>query len=259
MSISRQQTEQRTARVRSYSITHPPGVVALPTQPGWDQLVFAHSGYFSARTRSQAWTIPAHRALCVPDGVRVAIETTRRSGIRCLYTDSQLHVLGSDLRVIGLDGLARELVAHAIESAPMDLSVESDAALITLLSAQLAIEPDAPLHLPLPVDTVARGLAAAVMRSPASDIERLLHDAGAGRRTVERRFRTETGMSLGQWRRRARVLAAVAMLAEGDTVTRVASAVGYSTPSAFVAAFRSELHATPREFMRNRALPAPRR
>jgi AraC-like DNA-binding protein len=258
MSISRQSPQPAAARVRSYSITHPPGVVALPTQPGWDQLVFAHSGYFTARTRSQAWTIPAHRALCVPDGTRVTIETTRRAGIRCLYTDSRLQVLGSDLRVVGLGALARELVVHTIDSSPMDLSDRSDAAVITLLTEQLAIEPDAPLRLPLPVDAAARAVAAAVMRSPAADLDRLLVDVGAGRRTVERRFRSETAMSLGQWRRRARVLAGVAMLAEGDSVTRVASAIGYSTPSAFVAAFRSELHAPPLEFMRNRTLRSSR-
>jgi AraC-like DNA-binding protein len=255
MSISRQQG----ARVRSYSIAHPPGLVALPTQPGWDQLVFATSGYVTARTSSQAWTIPAHRALCVPDGTRVAIETTRRSGIRCLYTDAQLQVLGSEIRVVGLGALARELVAHAIDSAPMDLSHPPDAALITLLTAQLAGEPDAPLQLPLPADPVARTVAEAVMRNPAADIDRLLHDAGAGRRTVERRFRSETGMSLGQWRRRARVLAGVVLLAEGDSVTRAAMAVGYSTPSAFVAAFRSELHAPPREFLRARHRTPTRR
>lgn len=41
MSNSRQHAPPSGARVRSYSITHPPGVVALPTQPGWDQLVLA--------------------------------------------------------------------------------------------------------------------------------------------------------------------------------------------------------------------------
>jgi len=240
-------------RVRSYSITHPPGRVALPTERGWDQLVFSHSGHFTAHTWSQAWTIPAHRALCVPDGTRLKIETSRRSAIRCLYIDAQLGVLGSGLRVVGLGALARELLTHAVDAAPMNLSSPADAALITLLAEQLANEPDAPLRLPLPVDPVAQAVASAVMRSPASGLDSVLEGAGASRRTIERRFRSETGMSLGQWRRRARVLAAVAMLAAGDSVTRVALEVGYATPSSFVAAFRSELHAPPRAFMHDRA------
>jgi AraC-like DNA-binding protein len=39
------------------------------------------------------------------------------------------------------------------------------------------------------------------------------------------------------------------LLAEGQSVTAAGTAVGYATPSSFVAAFRSELHAAPREFM----------
>ncbi len=57
-------------------------------------------------------------------------------------------------------------------------------------------------------------------------------------------------MSLGKWRRRARVLASVARLADGERVTNVAVTMGYSSPSAFVAAFRAELGTSPRGYMR---------
>lgn len=237
--------------VRSYSITHPPGRVALPTQPGWDQIVFSHSGHFTALSSSQAWTIPAHRALSVPDGTRLRIHTGRRCAIRCLYLRTELQVIGPDVRVVGLGALSSELLARAVATSPMDLTTPADAALITLLEAQLANEPDAPLRLPLPQDPVAHAVASAITRDPGTSLAAVLEGAGASRRTIERRFRSETAMSLGQWRRRARVLAAVAMLADGNSVTRVASAVGYATPSSFVAAFRSELHAPPRAFMRD--------
>lgn len=249
MSISR----HRPSRVRSYSITHPPGLVSLPTEPGWDQVVFAHTGHFNASSVTEAWTIPAHRALCVPDGTRLRIETSRQVAIRCLYIDTDLHVLGPGLRVVGIGALTRELLRHAVDTAPMNLTAPADAALVTLLAVQLAEEPRAPLHLPLPVDPGALAVATAIMANPAGGLDGHLDDAGASRRTIERRFRTETAMSLGQWRRRARILAAVALLADGDTVTRVALSVGYATPSSFVAAFRSELHTPPREFTRQPA------
>ncbi len=247
MSKSRQDASQ----VRSYSITHPPGRVSLPTQPGWDYLVYAHSGLFSALTESQAWTIPAHRALCVPDGTRVRIETARRAAIRCLYIDARLDVVGDDVRVVSLTPLTRELVSHAVAGAPMKLDIAANQATITLLAHQLASEPDAPLHLPLPADPAAREVASAIMSDPAVDLDDRLGMANANRRTIERRFKSETRMSPGQWRRRARILAAVSMLAEGESVTRVAVTVGYASPSSFVAAFRSELGSPPREFMRS--------
>ena len=246
MSISR----QRVSRVRSYSITHPAGRVSLPTALGWDQVVFAQSGHFTASSQIEAWTIPAHRALCVPDGTRLRIETSRRVAIRCLYVDADLGVLDSELRVITLGAFTRELLRHAVDRAPMDLSARADEAVITLLAERLAAEPATPLQLPLPVDPVAVAVGVAIMADPAGSLGAHLERVGASRRTIERRFRSETAMSLGRWRRRARVLAAVALLADGESVTRVAMSVGYATPSSFVAAFRSELHTSPRQFAR---------
>lgn len=224
----------------------------MPTQPGWDYLVLAHTGLFTALTDSVAWTVPAHRALCVPDGTRVQIDTTGRAGIRCLYLDAELGLLGGVVRVVSLTPLTRELTLHAVRAAPMDLTAPADAATITLLSTHLALEPGASLNLPLPDDPAARRVAHAIMSNPADPLPDRIRDANAGRRTIERRFSVETGMSLGAWRRRARVLASVAKLAGGDSVTKVAVTVGYATPSSFVAAFRAELGMSPRDFMRNR-------
>ena len=237
-------------RVRSYSITHPPGRVDLPSQPGWDRLVLADAGVFVAHAQNQAWTIPAHRALCVPDGIRLGIETRRRVAIRCLYLDAGLGALGRGVRVVTLQPLARELALRAVEAAPMTLVAKGDAALITLLAEQLKAEPDQPLHLPFPVDPIAKTVAEAIVEQPAVPIGRQVRAANTSRRTMERRFKSETGMTLGQWRRRARILAAVAMLADGTRVTQVAIDVGYASSSSFVAAFRAELDAPPRTFIR---------
>jgi len=211
--------------------------------------VLARTGLFTAHTESRAWTIPAHRALCVPDGSRLRIETRRRVGIRCLYTRAELELL-ADVRVVNLDSLTQELIAHAIDAAPLDLHEPADAALITLLADQLSRLPDALLQLPLPTDPTALAVAGAIMAQPAASLHDHLRTAPASRRTLERRFKTETRMSLGQWRRRACILSAVAMLAEGDSVTSVALRVGYASPSSFIAAFHAELDAAPREFMR---------
>jgi AraC-like DNA-binding protein len=239
------------SQVRSYWITHPPGRVALPTEPGWDYLVLAHTGLFTALTESAAWTIPAHRALCVPDGNRLRIDTPGRTGIRCLYLDAGLALLGDVVRVVNLTPLMRELTLHAVACAPMDLTSPADAATITLLVEQIALQRGAPLHLPLPDDPAAREVAEAIMSSPADPLHLQIGRANANRRTIERRFDAETGLSLGKWRRRARILASVAMLADGESVTSVAVTIGYSSPSSFVAAFRAELGTSPRDFMRN--------
>jgi AraC-like DNA-binding protein len=57
-------------------------------------------------------------------------------------------------------------------------------------------------------------------------------------RTLRRLFLAETGLSFGRWERRARLRAALPLLAAGAPVAAAARRAGYATPSAFVAAFR---------------------
>jgi AraC-like DNA-binding protein len=242
--------------VRSYSITHPAGIVTLPTRLGWDRIVYAHRGLFTAHTDGHAWTIPAHRAICLPDGVAVRIETARRVAIRCLYADRDLQVLGPGVRVVTLQPLTRELLAHAVTLAPMSLDRQQDDALLRLLADRLGAEPDEPLHLPLPNDGATLAVAAAISTDPARAVDEHLRRIGVSRRTADRRFASETGMSLGRWRRRRRILAALSMLTDGDSVTTVAMRVGYATPSSFVAAFRAELGSAPGEYLRRRQTTA---
>lgn len=75
--------------------------------------------------------------------------------------------------------------------------------------------------------------------------------AGGSKRTLERLFGDETGLSLGRWRQRMRLIESLRLLAEGLSVTRVALEVGYRSPSAYVSAFRRELGTTPGRYFAN--------
>lgn len=256
--------------VRGYAVTHPPGEVLLPTEPGWDQVLYATSGAFIARTAVEAWTVPPHRALCLDDGTRVRVSTRTRTALRCLYLRADLGGVGRTTRVIDVGDLVRELLTDAVARCPLDLTTAADAALVTLLIDRLSSSPTAALHLPLPTDDRAVALMEVVLRDPSTDLASAIAGVGASRRTLERRVLAETSLTLAGWHRRARVLAAIEAMADGASVSDAASAVGYSTPSSFVAAFRSELGTTPRRFMQDRRWaasadgasrppPAPRR
>ncbi len=56
---------------------------------------------------------------------------------------------------------------------------------------------------------------------------------------------------MGRWRRQARLLDALRQLASGQTVKVVAQDAGYSSPSAFVSAFRSVFGVTPARYFDN--------
>jgi AraC-like DNA-binding protein len=68
---------------------------------------------------------------------------------------------------------------------------------------------------------------------------------GAGERTLSRLFRAETGMTFPQWRAQLRLHHFLALLASGLPVTATAITCGYSTPSAFTAAFRATFGTAP--------------
>ena len=60
----------------------------------------------------------------------------------------------------------------------------------------------------------------------------------------------ETGLPFAGWRQQARLLAAMALLAAGQPITRIAVDLGYDSPSAFTAMFRRALGAPPSHYFR---------
>jgi AraC-like DNA-binding protein len=61
-------------------------------------------------------------------------------------------------------------------------------------------------------------------------------------------FRRETGLSYGAWRRHARLMSALTLLARGVKVTAVAMECGYETPSAFAEMFRRLMGTPPSRY-----------
>ena len=86
-----------------------------------------------------------------------------------------------------------------------------------------------------------------MLANPAGQesLDTLARRHGAGRRTVERVFRADTGISFGLWQQKARMLTAVRLLAEGRSVTDAGLDAGYTSLSAFIAAFKRTFGCTP--------------
>lgn len=63
-------------------------------------------------------------------------------------------------------------------------------------------------------------------------------------------------MSFDHWRANVRLRAALALLAEGQPVSRVAHQIGYATPSAFLAAFRRTIGTSPKRYLSGTATVA---
>jgi AraC-like DNA-binding protein len=215
---------------------------------GWDQLVYASEGFLTVHVPGASWVVPVDRGVWMPAGTQHTLEMRTRTRLETLYFAPGVAELPPRPHVVHANALVRELIRHITTRGALDFADPADARLGLVLIDQLRALDVAPLELREPVDPRARDAVARLRDDPALRLEAVAAEVGASRRTLERAIRVETGMSFGQWRQRAQLLRAVELLAGGASVSRAATTVGFSTPSAFIASFRRVLGTTPARF-----------
>jgi AraC-like DNA-binding protein len=239
----------RAILVRSFGVSYPSACTLKPPRdPAWHQLIYATQGAVTVRTGAAAWVAPPHRAVWVPAGVTFDLRFAGPVALRSLYFPKRrrLAALPRACAVMNVTPLLRELIVRTIEHGALHRRDAAHRRLAALIFDEVERLHTIPLQLPLPDD--ARAVAfARLWQASATPVasKALLRKCGASRRTLERLFHAETGMSLGQWIRRERLLRALPLLAASQPVATVAGELGYSSPSAFIAMFRRELGATP--------------
>ncbi|HMR50137.1 MAG TPA: helix-turn-helix domain-containing protein [Arachnia sp.] len=107
--------------------------------------------------------------------------------------------------------------------------------------------------LPMPGSPAAAAVANALLFNPGDDRRIVdwaaeVHTSG---RSLERAFLSETGLTLREWRLRARMHAAARLLRLGASVASVSRRVGYESPNSFSRAFRGFYGQSPTEHARH--------
>lgn len=230
-------------------------VYEMPPDSGWEAhahddealLSYAVSGSCIQIMAARTWVVlPAH-AVWMPPGVEHA---TRVGPHGCDFRTVKFPVpipgdLPAEPCVIEVSPFLASLVAA------WDATADDDAARREALRFLLydEVRRAQPLDLGLPRVTDPRLLRVtnALQTDPADDrdLGALASLAGMSRRSFIRHFQGETGMGFADWRRRLRLLMARQFLADGVSVTEAAAALGYGSPSAFIAMARRELGVTP--------------
>jgi len=126
-----------------------------------------------------------------------------------------------------------------------------DRALLEVLRGEVKSLRVSPVPVVWPVSPQLRLVADALLEEPSST--RSLTDWATllklSTSTLNRTFQRETGSTFGEWRKRARLLRALARLAAGRDVASVAEELGYR-PSSFIHMFRQTLGVTPGQYYR---------
>jgi AraC-like DNA-binding protein len=236
------------AEVTTLSRDYPPGHVVPLHFHHRDQLVYASRGVMTVRTSDGTWVVPTDRAVWIPATLPHSITMSGMVSMRTLYLGPRLaKALPRDCCVVNVSSLLKELILYACTFAGLKKMIKWQGHLIYVIINQLEAIQMIPLQLRNPSDPRALRIAELLLADP-SDRRPLTHickAAGAGKRTVERLFQEDVGMTFGKWRQQLRLMQAMRLLAEGAKVTHAALESGYSTPSAFISMFRKALGTTP--------------
>jgi AraC-like DNA-binding protein len=218
------------------------------------QCLYPIAGVLTVTTTEGSWVVPPRRALWIPPGLAHTVQMGGPTSLRSAYLLPEVAIqanLPEHCMVISVSPLLHALLAEAVDL-PAEYALGSrDDRLMHLLVDEIASMPTLPLSTPLPQDPRLARLCRALMQAPSLeiDINTMAHKADMSRRSFTRLFREQTGMSFSSWRQQACLLAALSRLGRGQSVTQVAIELGYSSTSAFTAAFRRTLGAAPSHYL----------
>ena len=210
------------------------------------QLLYATLGLMVAETEDGTWAVPAGYALLIPPDVVHEVAMHGKVAMRTAYLAASAFTMPLQCHVLPVSILL-EAALTALADEPVLYDTKGRGGhLAALVLDEIKRAPITPLALPLPRDARLRRLCQELIDTPglSLDIDGWADRVGLSRRTLTRRFREETGLSFGLWRRRVRLLSVMVRQAQGDATPRIASAVGYGSSRALRAMMKRTL-ATP--------------
>ncbi len=218
-------------------------------------LLCASAGALRLEAQGRAWLLPPARAALIEAGRAIQVSIPRP-----VTTASVLFDTGfappppAPLTVFDLNPLARSLVAECgawgDSDQPLTAYAETMFAALAAVTWRLAEHPS-PVVVPVGRSPELRRALRLTEQRLDGDVrfDDVAHEVGLAPRSLARRFSDETGMTWRAVLRRMRLLRAIEELAAGDTpVTRIAFMVGYTSLSAFNAAFLELTGRTPTDY-----------
>ncbi len=231
---------------------------AAPTSElcvGRHYLLCASSGALRLEAGGSSWVLPPARAalIAADQPIRVTIPQPVTTSSVLFGTDFAPEP-ARELTVVDLSPLARALVTECLawpESAePLPAYARCIFGALVAVAWRLAEHPS-PVVVPAGRSPELRRALELTGARLADDVrfEEVARAVGLVPRSLARRFEDETGTTWRAVLRRMRVLRAIEELAAGDaSVTTIAHTVGYTSLSAFNAAFHDLTGRTPTQY-----------
>lgn len=218
-------------------------------------LLCASAGALRLQAQGRAWLLPPARAALIEAGRAIQVSIPRPATTASVLFDTGFAPPPpAPLTVFDLSPLARSLVAECGTWGESDQPLTPYAG--TLFAALAAVtwrlaEQPSPVVVPVGRSPELRQALRLTEQRLDCEVrfEDVAREVGLAPRSLARRFSDETGMTWRAALRRMRLLRAIEELAGGDTpVTTIAFKVGYTSLSAFNAAFLELTGRTPTDY-----------
>jgi len=209
------------------------------------------SGMVSVSTSQGIWTIPAGHGLLIPAGEEHYFRMMGNVLLQILSIEARAaNRFGTSCFTVAVTPLLHNLIEDAMNDSNDSEHYSRRRAIDELLLIEIQHRPRLPLWLPLPSERALSERCANFLLQPKIEdtIELWSSRLNMSRRTFTRTFRRETGLSFVNWRQRACVFAALSRLAQGETVSEVARALGFERSTSFTVMFRRWLGASPKNY-----------
>jgi len=218
-------------------------------------LLCASAGTLRLETPDYTWLLPPARAALIEAGRPIQVSIPHPvTTASVLFDPAFTPPPPAPLTVFDLSPLAQALLAECNgwgeSSDPLPAYAETLFGALAAVTWRLAERPS-PVAVPAGRSPELRRVLRLTEERLGTDVvfEELAYEVGLAPRSLARRFQEETGMTWRAVLRRMRVLRAIEELAAGDTpITKIAFGVGYTSLSAFNAAFRELTGRTPMEY-----------
>jgi AraC-like DNA-binding protein len=266
----RRKSDRRVPRGRSEDLLDYQDVPRVVTAMGRDQgtgsynsphthprgqLLYATRGLMRVASEGGIWFLPPLRALWIPAGVVHDQLMLSPVQMRNLYITQDIAArFGSRCRVIEVSLLLRELILALVEEPIEYVLNERNQHVVALILLQLESSRTVPLEIPWPRDRRVLAVCKAILDAPdqAMSIDYWAEKVGASSRTLIRLFLKETGVTFRHWVQQVRLAHALNRLENGVSIARTASELGYASPSAFSAMFKTIIGESPRHYLEGR-------
>ncbi len=204
-----------------------------------EQLLYPEHGCVLLETEGAVVRLAPDRAAWIPGGQTHSVLIDRSFCYHSLYAPPGF-VSAGPFRVIHVRPLLRELILDAAHWARGKGCGQAEFHKALVMRHEIENAPRLSPGVDIPDDPRLAKVCRPLEQNPADDrgLTEWARVANASEKTLQRLFVAKTGLTFQQWRTYVRMNRASEMQARGERLIDIALAVGYSTESAFSAAFK---------------------